>query len=127
MKSELVFTQYTGAGFHVICARRSTRILDIGILEESWVGRLYFQVSTFLLRFLIVLEEKWAAESEERIGAMLTTSTAVVDLVQQLLRGGARLFVLRQVVWIGGHGEDFFDLLTRVVVASHLAVRFGQV
>src|ERR1051325_9204439 len=54
-------------------------------------------------------------------------SAAVVDLVQEFLGGRARLFVLRQVVWVGGHGEDLFELSAGVVVAADFLVGFGEV
>ena len=54
-------------------------------------------------------------------------STAVVDLIEELLCGGARLVVFGQVVWIGSHGEDLFEFSAGVVVASHFLVCLGQV
>src|SRR6185503_11038671 len=54
-------------------------------------------------------------------------STAVVDLIEEFLCGGASLFVFGEVVWVGGHGEDLFEFSAGVVVAAHFLVRLSQV
>jgi len=54
-------------------------------------------------------------------------SSAVVDLIQQLLRRGTRLFVFRLVIWIGCHRQNLLEFFSRVFVASHFLVRFGKV